>query len=255
MQCGFGAGDGPWAWPRHSTSPTWVPLSPHDIRHNFFWTQTCRSETAEHDWLWSVYFISSLLQRQGEARPTFLWHLRDCFLYIQLVNIPKILRFYRKKWKIKNQQICYNLHFKKGKRNDYLKTILHTQPTANLPDFNSVLGKNSLLANHLRYKFFGSWFLEFHELLSLWKTEIWKWRHQRLLLPVSHTELPECTFFWAVVSTGCQGANATYIYHVTAVPAGPFLFHIIGHSWGGQKQVSKKPELINMLRWDLKQII
>lgn len=174
----------------------------------------------------SEVFISFPLQWQSEARPTFLWRW-ETVSYIQLVNISKIpqeqfyglLRFYRKKWKIK---------------------IQHTQHTANLPDFNWVLGKNSLLANYLRYKFFGYWFLEFHELLSLRKIEIQKWRYRRPILPVSHTEMPECTFCWAVVSTGCQGANATYIDHMTVGFVGSFLFHIVGHSWGGQKQVNKK---------------
>lgn len=210
----------------------------------------------------SEVFISFPLQWQSEARPTFLWRW-ESVSYTQLVNISEIpqeqfyglLRFYRKKWKIKIQQICYNLHFKKGIRNNYLKTILHTQHTANLPDFNWVLGKNSLLANYLRYKFFGYWFLEFHELLSLQKIGIKKWRYRRPILPVSHNEMPECIFCWAVVSTGCQGANAAYIYHMTVVLVGSFLFHILGHSWGGQKQVNKNPQLINMLSWDLKQII
>lgn len=58
-------------------SQHWLHLSspsPHPVWYSFFWTQTCRSETAEHNRFWSVYLGSSSLQRQGEAN-------FSCFLY------------------------------------------------------------------------------------------------------------------------------------------------------------------------------
>lgn len=141
-------------------------------------------------------FLSTPMTRRGQAN--FPLTFERVFLIYSWQTFPRFLgnnsmAFSDFLWKIKNQQFCYNLYFKKEVRNNYLKTIPHTQHAASLPDVNWVLGKNSLLANHLRNKIFWYWFWSsMNDRCHYGNIGIWKWRYKRWLLP------------WATVR--CQNA-------------------------------------------------
>lgn len=178
--CGFGTGDGPWAQHRHSTSSTWVPPSPHKVWLNFFWTQTCRSETAKQNWLWSghisVPFHSNDKARWGQVNFPQKF---ERVSYIQLANIPKIpwesfyglLRFFKEKIK---------------------KKILYWQTI-------------------LRYFFYTDSRIPW----TVTITETCEYGSEETETVVStcepHWDATMHFLQWAAVSTGCHRANATYI--------------------------------------------
>lgn len=182
----------------------------------------CKAQLTLKCWF---QFLSTPMTRRGQLF-LFLTESWQTFPNSPGTILYSLVWFFRKIWKIKDQ-LCYNLHFKKEVRNNYLKTVPHIHYAANSPDFSWVLGRNYFLANHLKYRLSLIPILEFHELFIIWKQRNVEVKLQRTISTCEpqwdskvHLSARSCCLHWA---------DATYAYRVSStVLTGFFPFHITG---------------------------